>query len=203
LKAADRTPRIGVLALQGDYAAHAQRLRDAGAEVVEIRSPEPIPSLDGIVLPGGESGVMLSLMERFSILEPLRARIREGMPVFGTCAGLILLARSVEGDAKPRLGALDVLVRRNAYGTQIDSFRAEFPAAVPGIEMIEGVFIRAPRILEAGPGVEVLAHHEGDPVLVRQGAILAAAFHPELVPGLGLHAWFIDALVKTTMETQA
>ncbi|HEY9053757.1 MAG TPA: pyridoxal 5'-phosphate synthase glutaminase subunit PdxT [Rectinemataceae bacterium] len=193
-------PLVGVLALQGDYEAHAARLCEAGAEAEEIRSADRIPLLDGIVLPGGESGVMLSLMERFGILEPLKERILAGLPAFGTCAGLILLAKAVEGEDKRRIGALDVLVRRNAYGTQIDSFRATISTTVLGAETVEGVFIRAPRILSVGSEVEVLARHAGDPVLVRQGSILAATFHPELVPGIPLHAWFVDSFVKKGRE---
>jgi pyridoxal 5'-phosphate synthase pdxT subunit len=182
---------VGVLALQGDYAAHLAALAAAGADAREVRSARDLDSVAAMVLPGGESTVMGSLLVRFGFLERLKERIRAGMPVFGTCAGLILLARDLEGRDQPRLGLLDVKVRRNAYGTQVDSFRSPLETLVPGAERLEGVFIRAPKILSLGPGVEVLARQGSDPVLVRQGSILAASFHPELNLPSAIHAWFL------------
>ncbi|MCX7027430.1 MAG: pyridoxal 5'-phosphate synthase glutaminase subunit PdxT [Spirochaetes bacterium] len=182
---------VGVLALQGDYAAHVAALRAAGAEAIEVRSARDLATVVAMVLPGGESTVMGSLLARFGFLEPLKDRIRNGMPVFGTCAGLILLAEELEDSDQPRLGLLCVKVRRNAYGTQVDSFRAPLKTAVPGAERLEGVFIRAPKIIKLGQGVEVLARQGGDPVLVRQGSILAASFHPELNLPSAIHEWFL------------
>jgi len=183
--------KVGVLALQGDYAAHIAALSRAGADAFEIRSRADLDSAESAVIPGGESTVMSSLLQRFGFLDAFRERIRAGMPVFGTCAGLILLAKEVEGRNLPGLGLLDVKVRRNAYGTQIDSFRAPLRTSVPGAEELEGVFIRAPKIVWTGPGVEVLALHDGNPVLVREGNILGATFHPELIPGAFIHTWFL------------
>jgi len=182
---------VGVLALQGDYTAHRVALEATGAKTIEVRSAKDLDSVVAMVLPGGESTVMGSLLVRFGFLDALKERIQGGMPVFGTCAGLILLAESLEGRDQPRLGLLRVKVRRNAYGTQVDSFRAPLETSVPGAEKLEGVFIRAPKILDLGPGVEVLARYNGDPVLVRQGSILAASFHPELSLPSVIHGWFL------------
>lgn len=184
--------RVGVLALQGDYAAHGAALALAGAEHFEARTSADIEAAEAFVLPGGESTVIGALLERFGLMESLAARIRAGVPVLGTCAGLILLAARVEGRAQPGLRLLDVTVRRNAYGRQIDSFRAPVSTKVPGAESLEAVFIRAPRIIEAGPGVEILAEQGGDPILVRQGSIVGATFHPELSPGAAIHRWFLS-----------
>lgn len=187
-------PRVGVLALQGDYAAHIAALRLAGAEAFEIRSEADLNLAEAAVIPGGESTVMGSLLQRFGFLDAFRDRILGGMPVFGTCAGVILLAKDLERKNQPGLRVLDVKVRRNAYGTQIDSFRAPIRTSVPGIADMEAVFIRAPKIIEVGPKVEVLARHNGDPILVREGNMLGATFHPELVPGALVHAWFLGFL---------
>lgn len=182
---------IGVLALQGDYAAHGAALEEAGAKVLEVRSGSDLRLVDAMVIPGGESTVMGSLLVRFGFMDQLRDKILSGMPVFGTCAGLILLAKELEGKPQPGLGVLDVLVRRNAYGTQVDSFRVPLRTEIPECPVLEGVFIRAPKIVRSGSGVEVLARQGEDPVLVRQGNIVAASFHPELIPGAGIHRWFL------------
>lgn len=183
--------RAGVLALQGDYAAHCTALEGAGARAFEARSLADIESAEVFVLPGGESTVMGMLLLRFGLMDALVARIRGGMPVMGTCAGLILLSKELEGRSQPGIGLLDVTVRRNAYGTQVDSFRSTLHTEVPGVPTIEGVFIRAPRIVRTGPGVEILARQGGDPVMVRQDSILGITFHPELESS-ALHAWFLD-----------
>lgn len=184
--------RAGTLALQGDYAAHMAALEEAGAAPFEVRTKTGIEKADVLVIPGGESTVMACLLVRFGLFDALKNRILGGMPVFGTCAGLILLAGEVEGEkGLSGLGVLDVTVRRNAYGTQVDSFRAPLDTVVPGVGTIEGVFIRAPKIMRLGGNVEVLASHGKDPVLVRQGNILGATFHPELVPGAAIHRWFL------------
>ncbi len=185
-------PLVGVLALQGDYAAHKASLLEAGAEVLEVRSREDLDKVQAMVIPGGESTVMASLLERFGFLDAFRQRILQGMPTFGTCAGLILLAARVESWKKPHLAVLDIDLKRNAYGTQVDSFRSPIATSIPGIPQLEGVFIRAPKILSVGPEVEVLARHGQDPVLVRQGNILGASFHPELVLGALVHRWFLQ-----------
>jgi pyridoxal 5'-phosphate synthase pdxT subunit len=185
--------RIGILALQGDYAAHAAALRRAGSESFEARTAEDIESARAMILPGGESTVMGSLLLRFGLMDTLVRRIREGMPVLGTCAGLILLASRIEGRRQPGIGLLDVGVKRNAYGTQIDSFREEIETSIPGANRLEAVFIRAPKITSVGPGVEILASCRGDPVLVRQGRIIGAAFHPELNPDAAVHRWFLGS----------
>ena len=189
-----QTAKVGVLALQGDYAAHIAALKEAGAEAFEVRSLADLESVRAMVIPGGESTVMGSLLRRFGFLDALRERILSGMPVLGTCAGLILLAKDLENGNLSGLGVLDAVVRRNAYGTQVDSFRTALETTVPGAEAIEGVFIRAPRIVSVGPKVEVLARYNGDPVLVREGTILGATFHPELVPGARIHKWFLGFL---------
>jgi pyridoxal 5'-phosphate synthase pdxT subunit len=182
---------IGVLALQGDYAAHAAAVGRAEGRAFEARSLEDIEAAGAMILPGGESTVIGGLLVRFGLMEALARRIRGGMPVLGTCAGLILLAARIEGREQPGLGLLDVEVRRNAYGTQVDSFRAPVETTVPGLPEIEAVFIRAPLILSAGPGVEVLARHGGAPVLVRQDNIVGASFHPELVADPAFYRWFL------------
>jgi len=183
--------RVGVLALQGDYAAHERAIERAGAEPFEVRSLADIDAAEALVLPGGESTVMGNLLVRFGLLDRLVERIAAGLPVFGTCAGLILLASRVEGYSQPGIGLLDVTVRRNAYGRQVFSFRTPIRTTVPGAENLEAVFIRAPRITACGPKVEVLAEYEGSPILVRQGNILGATFHPELVDGAVIHRYLI------------
>ena len=169
--------RVGVLALQGAYAAHARLLTGLGAQAVAVRSPADLYGLDALVLPGGESTSMLRLLERNQLLQPL-ARAVTQMPVLGTCAGLILLARQVMPE-QPSLAAMDISVQRNAYGRQLESRIVNGQTALAGGDL-EMVFIRAPRITRAGPGVEVLACYQGDPVLVRQGGVIGCAFHPEL-----------------------
>ena len=178
-------PRVGVLALQGDFAAHRQLLEQLGAEVVEVRVPTDLDGLDGLVLPGGESTTMTLGIEREQLAEPLRAMAASGAPVFGTCAGMIML------DSE-HLGVLDATCRRNAFGRQAKSFEADLE--IPGIdgEPVRAVFIRAPWIDEHGPGVEVLASVEGHPVAARQGNVLVIAFHPEIAGEVRLHELFLD-----------
>jgi len=178
---------VAVLALQGDFAAHAAALAGCGLPALEVRSAAQLreSAPNGLVLPGGESTTMLRLMEGSRLGEAIVALTRSGVPVLATCAGVILLARQVRNPAQPSLGLLDVVVERNSYGRQLAS--AVVPVrTVPGCgleaDCLEAVFIRAPRVVEVGPGVEVLARRDGDPVLVRQGNILAATFHPELSP---------------------
>jgi 5'-phosphate synthase pdxT subunit len=181
-----------VLALQGDYAAHAEALKEAGAQPREVRNPADLIGLDGIVLPGGESTTMLKFLERHGLFEAL-GEFCAAKPTFGTCAGAILLAREVRNPAQRSLGLLDAVVERNAYGRQIDSAILHAETAL-GPEPLEMVFIRAPRIAQIGPGVEALAYREGAPALVRQGALLAATFHPELSSDRRVHRLFVNTV---------
>jgi 5'-phosphate synthase pdxT subunit len=192
-------PRIGVLAIQGDYAAHAEALADAGAEPVEVRKPEDLANLDGLILPGGESTTMLRFLDKLNFLESLK-EFGATKPVFGTCAGAILLAREVLHPPQNSLGLLDAVVERNAYGRQIDSTILTAPTELPGGPM-EMVFIRAPRIAKTGSGVKVLAARDRFPVLVRQGNILAATFHPELSADRRVHKLFVE-IVKAAQTAE-
>ena len=191
-------PRIGVLAIQGDYTAHAEALTEAGATPVEVRKREELADLGGLILPGGESTTILKFLERGHLFDELKhfCSIR---PVFGTCAGAILLAREVRNPAQRSLGVLDVVVERNAYGRQIDSSILFSESKLPG-DKLEMVFIRAPRIVETGPGVEVLARRDGKPTMVRQGKLMAATFHPELTTDRRVHQAFVD-LVKANLPS--
>jgi 5'-phosphate synthase pdxT subunit len=187
-------PHIGVLAIQGDYAAHAEALTDAGAEPIEVRNPEELDGLDGLILPGGESTTILKFLERREFFDALQ-QYASTQPVFGTCAGAILLAREVRHPAQRSLGLLDAVVERNAYGRQVDSTILTAPSSLPG-EPLEMVFIRAPRIAETGPSVEVLARRDGHPVLVRQGRLMAATFHPELSRDRRVHRLFVETAIE-------
>lgn len=186
------TPTIGVLAIQGDYAAHAEALAESGAEPVEVRKPHQLADLDGLILPGGESTTVLRFLEKLDFFEVLQ-EFCTTQPVFGTCAGAILLAREVRNPAQRSLGILDAAVERNAYGRQIDSSILTAETALPG-GPLEMVFIRAPRIVETGAGVEVLALRNDYPVLVRQGSVLAATFHPELSTDRRVHRLFVQVV---------
>ncbi len=191
----EKTPlRIGVLAIQGDYAAHAEALAEVGAGPVEVRTSEELQGLDGLILPGGESTTILKFLEKHHFFAALKEYC-SSHPVFGTCAGAILLAREVRNPAQRSLGILDAVIERNAYGRQIDSSILLADSALPG-GPLEMVFIRAPRIIETGAGVEVLARRDGFPVLVRQGGIMAATFHPELSTDRRVHRAFVEAVAS-------
>jgi len=181
---------VGILALQGDFAAHARVLRDLGAEVREVRRLADLQGVRALVLPGGESTALLRLMDGAPWLDALRAFHAEGGALLGTCAGAILLAREVQ-PPQPSLGLLDAVVERNAYGRQTESFEADLAAPTFDAPM-RGVFIRAPRLTATGPAVEVLARLKGEPVLVRQGRVLAATFHPEMAADDRLHRCLLD-----------
>ncbi len=185
-------PRIGVLAIQGDYAAHAAALEEAGATPVEVRKPEQLAEVDGLILPGGESTTMLKFLERHGFFLALE-KFCGSKPVFGTCAGAILLAREVRNPAQHSLGVLDAVVERNAYGRQIDSAILHSETTLPG-GLLEMVFIRAPRFAEIGAGVEALAFRDSSPALVRQGKIMAATFHPELSTDRRVHRLFVETV---------
>jgi pyridoxal 5'-phosphate synthase pdxT subunit len=184
--------KIGVLALQGDFDAHRRRLQELGAEVVLVKKPEQLEEIDGLVIPGGESSTFLKLLGEAGF-EKLKQFVRL-KPTFGTCAGAILLANDVENPKQIGLGALDITVRRNAYGRQLESSIREgrFVAGKLGGSPIEMVFIRAPKIERIGKGVEVLATEGNDPVVVRQGRVMAATFHPELTDDPRVHRAFLD-----------
>ena len=180
--------KIGILAVQGDFREHAAVLRRLGAEPVEVRKPEELAEVDGLVIPGGESTAITRLIRIYGLEEALR---RFDRPVFGTCAGMILLDRD-------HLGLVDVLVRRNAYGRQVASFEADLTVGGDG-ETLRGVFIRAPRVAEAGPEVEVLAELNGEPVLLRDGRYLVASFHPELTDDTRVHERFLEMVREEAM----
>jgi len=192
LASKSRFPIVGVLALQGDFASHAQALEAAGAEPRMVRTKEGLAEIDGLVIPGGESTTFLKLLEREGLFEPL-LEFTHTRPTFGTCAGCILLAKKVSGPEQQSLGVLNATVERNAYGRQIDSEILTAETSLPGGPM-EMVFIRAPRIAEVGKEVDVLAARNGAPVLVRQRNLLAATFHPELSEDTRIHRYFLDML---------
>lgn len=196
--------RCGVLALQGDWAAHLAALEHLGAEAEPVRTAVDLASVDALVIPGGESTTMLTLMRQEDLLPEIASRVREGMPALGTCAGVILLASQVE-PRQESMGVLDAHVLRNAYGRQLDSTVAQvrLTPALGEPQRMEGVFIRAPRILEVGPGVEVLGLRDQDPVLVRQGQVLAATFHPELTDDLRVHRLLLDLAQAVSSPAQA
>lgn len=184
--------KAGVLALQGDFREHAVALADAGATPVEVRLADDLGGVECLVIPGGESTTIGKLARAYGLVEPVRERVAAGMPVFGTCAGMIVLAARVDrGD--PLFAVMDIGVERNAYGRQVDSFEAD--VAVEGIaHPVRGVFIRAPRITDVGEGVRVLAEHEGAPVVLEQGPLLVSSFHPELIGETGLHRYLLAKL---------
>ena len=183
--------QIGVLALQGAFAAHSDCLTPIGVQSIEVRTPEQLSSVDALLMPGGESSTMSQLLESSGLFDPISSRIADGMPVFGTCAGMILLASEIlDGRSDQRnFAAIDISVRRNAFGRQVDSFEATINSSVGDFH---GVFIRAPRIERVGDHVEVLGSINDEPVLVRQGNVLAASFHPELSNDARLHEYFVS-----------
>lgn len=192
--------RVGVLALQGDFAAHAAVLRRVGVTAEEVRSRAGLEAVQALVLPGGESTTMLRCMEPEGLLEVLRRRLGSGLPVLATCAGTILLAREVR-PPQASLGVLDATVERNAYGRQLASAVVSLDAApaLGGPATLEGVFIRAPRLTRLGPRVEVLVRRDSDPVLVRQDNLLAATYHPELSDDDRVHRLFVETLAATAV----
>ena len=197
------SPTIGVFALQGDVREHLRMLTDLGVHAIAVRRPAELASCDGLVLPGGESTTMVKLATTFDLLEPLRERIRGGLPTFGTCAGMILLADRIKDGApgQETIGGLDITVRRNAFGRQVDSFEGDLD--VVGLsEPVHAIFIRAPWVEQTGPGVETLAtvpagEAAGRIVAVREGHLMATSFHPEVGADARIHRMFVD-LVKQT-----
>jgi len=182
--------KVGVLALQGDFEAHARAVRGAGADPFEVRTPSELASADALIIPGGESTTIRKLATNYGLLEPLRERARDGLPIFGTCAGMIACAHTIMDGEDPILDVVDIDVRRNAYGRQVQSFEADIE--VSGIGEMRAVFIRAPKVERVGREIDVLATHDGEPVVVRQGPVLLAAFHPELTDDVRLHRLFVE-----------
>lgn len=202
------SPTIGVLGLQGDVREHRSAMAALGCETTVVRTPEELLDVDALIIPGGESTTMSLLAERFGMIGPLRAAVAEGMPMYGSCAGLIMLATSVlDGRADQQtLGALDVVVRRNAFGRQVDSFEADLEMPVLGAEPVHAVFIRAPWVEAVGPSVDVLGTVSTGPaagriVAVRQGSVLATSFHPELTGDTRVHALFRDMVTAHVMAS--
>jgi 5'-phosphate synthase pdxT subunit len=180
--------KVGVLALQGDFREHAMVLSDLGITAIEVRTPQELSEVQALIIPGGESTTIGKLARKHELVEPIRERAGEGMPVFGTCAGMIVMAREVDG-GEPLLELMDLKVKRNAYGRQVDSFEANIE--VDGIGPVRAVFIRAPWVEETAPDVKVLAEHEGRPVVLEQGNLVVAAFHPELARDARLHDYVL------------
>lgn len=183
---------VGVLALQGAFREHVAAVASLGAKAREVRQLKDIEGIDALIIPGGESTTIGKLLNEWNMLEPLRQRILDGMPVYGSCAGLILLCRDIENSDQPRLGVLDATVRRNAFGRQVDSFETNLSIPEIGPDPIPAVFIRAPVITGVGAGVKVLAEVNGQAVAVRQNNILATSFHPELTPDTRMHSYFLS-----------
>ena len=187
---------VGVLALHGAFREHVAAVTRLGATAREVRQLKDIDGIDALIIPGGESTTMGKLLNEWNMLEPLRQRILDGMPVYGSCAGLILLCREIENSDQPRLGVLDATVRRNAFGRQVDSFETDLNIPEIGADSIPAVFIRAPVITGVGAGVTVLAEVNGQAVAVRQNNILATSFHPELTPDTRMHSYFLSFCSK-------
>lgn len=193
--------KVGVLALQGAFREHAAAFRGLGCECLEVRTPEGVEAVDALTIPGGESTTIAKLLIDYHLMNLVRQRIQDGLPVFATCAGAILLARDIVESSQPRLGLMDIRVRRNAYGRQVDSFETSLEIPCIGGEPFRAVFIRAPLIESVGAGVEVLARYRDGVVLARQGNILIGTFHPELTGDLRLHQYFAE-LVKAAPGTE-
>lgn len=186
--------RVGVLALQGAFREHCWMLEGCGVTAVEIRKPEELDEVAGLVIPGGESTTIGKLMVEWGLLDKIKARASQGMGVYGTCAGMILLAKEIRDSNQPRLGIMDIVVRRNAFGRQRESFEADMAVPEFGEKAISAVFIRAPYIEQAGPNVKVMAMVHDKIVIARQGKMLVTAFHPELTENDAIHKYFISML---------
>lgn len=183
--------KIGVLALQGAFREHRKMLETCGAEVVEVRKPEDLMDIDGLVIPGGESTTMGKLLVEWGLMEPLQARAAAGMPIYGTCAGMIVLSKEIIGSEQPRLGLLDAAVQRNAFGRQRESFEEDLDVPEFGAGPLRAVFIRAPYLERVGSAVQVLATVKDKVVIARQGNLLVTAFHPELTGDCRIHQYFL------------
>jgi 5'-phosphate synthase pdxT subunit len=188
--------RVGVLALQGAFREHIRMLKSLGVETMEIRLPVELGEVDGLIIPGGESTTMRKLMADYGLIDSVKGFAAAGKPVFGTCAGLIVMADRINGEKQDLLNLIDIDVERNAYGRQVESREADIPGKVFGENLFHAIFIRAPRILGTGPGVEALALYEGQVVLARQKNILVATFHPELTGDARVHKLFLQMLAR-------
>ncbi|WP_026975893.1 pyridoxal 5'-phosphate synthase glutaminase subunit PdxT [Alicyclobacillus contaminans] len=184
--------KIGILALQGAVREHQQMLEKLGAETVLIKKPEHLDGIEGLVVPGGESTTMGKLLREYDLLQPIKAMGEQGLPVFGTCAGMIVMAKRIQGADEPHLGLMDVEVNRNSFGRQVNSFETDLDIPAIGEQPFPAVFIRAPHVTEVGDSVEVLARYEDRVVAARQGRLLALSFHPELTGDDRLHRYFLD-----------
>jgi pyridoxal 5'-phosphate synthase pdxT subunit len=187
-------PKIGVLALQGDVIEHLKMLQRLGVEAIEVRTPGDLAQVDALIIPGGESTTIGKLAVEYGLDRAIPARVKDGMPVYGTCAGMIALSKEASGGEPPLLRLMNIAVRRNAYGRQVDSFETDLEVPALGGPPLHAVFIRAPMIENVGPGVEVLASLGGKPVLARQGNMLVSAFHPELTSDDRVHRYFVEML---------
>jgi len=193
--------KIGVLSLQGAFIEHMDSLQKLGVEALDVRLPRDLQALDGLIIPGGESTVISQLMQSYGLLEIIRELARDGFPIFGTCAGMILLAKSALDLDIETIGAMDMKVRRNAFGRQVDSFETSLVIPALGKAPFPAVFIRAPIIVETAPSVEILAILPDDtPVAARQGNLLAVAFHPELTPDLRFHSYFLNIVARRAYD---
>ncbi len=190
---------IGILALQGDFREHREVLERLEVAASEVRLPQDLEGLTGLIIPGGESTAIVRLMRTSHLLEPLRKLAADGFPIWGTCAGMILLAKRLDETGMPALEAMDIAIRRNAFGRQVDSFEADLPVPVLGDPPFHAIFIRSPVIEDTGPGIEVLARlPDGTPVAARQGHLLATAFHPELTSDHRFHQFFLRRIAQQT-----
>ncbi|SFI71158.1 pyridoxal 5'-phosphate synthase glutaminase subunit PdxT [Thermoflavimicrobium dichotomicum] len=194
--------KIGVLALQGAVREHVSLLEKVGAQAIAVKRAEQLADLDGLVLPGGESTTMGKLMRKYDLVDPIVEMHQQGKPIFGTCAGMILLAKKIEGQEEPHLGLMDITVKRNAFGRQVDSFEADL--FIKGVaEDFRAVFIRAPYIASVGPEVEILSEVDGNIVAAKQDTLLAASFHPELTDDVRVHQYFVKMVRESLDKKQS
>lgn len=191
---------VGVLALQGDVAEHVRALEGAGARAIAVKTREELDRVDGLVIPGGESTTVMKLLDRFALGEPIKARVRTGMPLWGTCMGMIVAAHDVAGLDQPTLDLIDITVRRNAFGRQNESAEVDLPIAAIGEKPFPAIFIRAPWIERVGPGVELLAQRDGHGVMVREGHVLGTSFHPELGSDTRVHEYFLKIVEEARKD---
>jgi len=188
------SPTVGLLAMQGAFKKHGEIINSLGNKTLEVRKPEQLEQIDGIIIPGGESTTIYKMLQKSGLFDTLKDKIENGLPVLGTCAGIILLAQRISNSDQPRLGVLNVTVERNSYGRQTESFETELEIKGLDNTPVTGIFIRAPKIKETGHGVEILSEFAGSPVLVKQDNIVAATFHPELTNDKRIHKLFTDIL---------
>lgn len=191
---------VGVLALQGDVAEHVRALERAGARAVAVKTREELERVDGLVIPGGESTTVMKLLDRFALAEPIKARVHAGMPLWGTCMGMIVAAHDVAGLDQPTLDLIDITVRRNAFGRQNESAEVDLPIPAIGEKPFPAIFIRAPWIERLGPAVELLAERDGHGVMVREGHVLGTSFHPELGSDARVHAYFLKIVEEAIKD---